>query len=93
MKFSEMDGKQKAAALQVKHCFNQIVGGYENAILDGETSEMPSHDDLASEIYDGVMMCGWGEGWQGGPAIKEVRFAGSEFIKACIEARLGRDGL
>lgn len=88
-----MTKHQRIAANQVKFALEQIVGDYENSISDGHIEYMPSHDELADEIYDGVMNNSYGKGvCHYGHPFDEVRFAGAEFIKNYINNRLVMEG-
>lgn len=93
MKMSEMNSNQKEAYRQVVHASNWIVGGYENAIMDGEMDEMPSRVQLIDEIYWQVMNCFSTEGRIVNMQVPEVRFAGKKFIMERIENRLTKMGI
>ena len=90
----EMTRDEKTAYRQIKHAFNWIVGGYENYISDNglDESEMPSREELAAEIYEGVMKNTYGEGSLSSRPTKEIRFMGTEWIKAHVEHRLTKEG-
>lgn len=90
MKYSELTSNQKTAFAQVVHATNWIVGGYENAILDGDMEEMPSRVQLIDEIYYQVMNCFSTEDRIVQMQVPEVRFAGKKFIMECIEKRLNK---
>lgn len=92
MKISEMNGNEKTAFIQVIEASNWVVGGWENSVADGHDEEMPSHEELAQEIYQTVMTTTTFEGIQGGPPLKEIRFAGEAFIRERIERRLKKMG-
>lgn len=92
MKISEMSGNQRTAFAQVIEASNWVVGGWENNVADGHSEEMPSHEELAQEIYQTVMTTTTFEGIQGGPPLMEVRFAGEAFIRERIERRLKKMG-
>ena len=94
MKRSEMDKNQKTAFNQVLLGSNWILGGYENSVTDGymKQSDIPSHDDLAAEIYGAVMTTTYSQGSFRIGETKEIRFAGAEFIKERIERKLQKEG-
>lgn len=92
MKISEMTGNQKAAYMQVVHATDFIIGGHENDVQDGNRDTMPTHESLAAEIYDTVMTCTTYPGSQSFKPIREIKFAGAEWIKERIEARLTKLG-
>lgn len=91
MKISEMNQHQKLAFEQVVHASNWVIGGYENRESD-EGIAMPSREELFNEIYETVMTCTTGEGFQRFSPIKEVRFAGTEFINKRINRKLTKEG-
>jgi VIT1/CCC1 family predicted Fe2+/Mn2+ transporter len=77
----------------VKEQFNDIVGGYENSILDGLIEEMPSHEELANQIYQEVMSASMVVmGGQRMAVKKDIRFIGGEKIREYIEKKLTKEG-
>jgi hypothetical protein len=91
MKFSEMNRHQKAAYLQVIAATNWVIGGYENSVADGDMDDLPSEGALVSEIYDTVLNCTTGEGFQSSRPIKEIRFCTREWIMERVERRVRRE--
>lgn len=83
---------QRMALAQVLYATNWIVGGYENSVEDGHIEQVPDYEELFSEIYYEVLHCTNFEGFNGNGPIKEVRFAGTEFIEAHIARRLKKLG-
>lgn len=93
MKISEMDRNQKTGFYQVVHASNWIVGGYENGINDGEYDKMPSRKALEEEIYDCIMTCTTGEGFQQfNRPMKEIKFCGKDWLLERIDRRLTKMG-
>lgn len=91
-KDTKMDSNRRMAFIQVIKASNWVIGGYENAVMDGEMEQMPDREFLKEEIYDTVMTCTTGDGWQSFRPIKEIRFAGTEWIMERIENRLTKLG-
>ena len=92
MKVSEMTGNQRVAYGQVVAATNWVVGGYENAVEDGHMEKVPTHQELAEEIYQTVMTCTTLDGGQIMYPAKEIRFAGEKWIRERIEKRLAKEG-
>ena len=96
MKMNEMNAHQREAYRWIKEAMSEIIGGYENQMLDylEEDEEYKSaeeflnqgHDGLVGYIYD-VVMENTDKGTQ-----KHLRFAGTEFIKAMISKMLTKWG-
>lgn len=91
-----MNAHEKLVAMFIAQSMSEIIGGWENAKNDSlpdseEYKEaekfltMP-HDDLVDYIYSDVM------GYMDKGTAKHARFAGTEFIKARISARLKKWG-
>lgn len=86
-------GNERIAMKNIRHAIDWIVGGYYNAIQDGEEDCLPvSYQALADEIYDSSMNNLYAVGMEAfGRAPREMRFAGTEFAKAYIEFKLSKD--
>lgn len=84
---------EEIARRNIYYAFQWIVGGYYNALQDGNTDYLPkSRKALADEIYDSAMtdLCCPGM-VQYGNAPREMRFAGEKFCRAYIEWKLDND--
>lgn len=88
-----MTEHERIASRNIRHCINWIVGGYYNCLQDDTPEYLPeSYDELKAEIYDSAMQNMYAPGYEGyGKAPKEMRFAGSEFIRNRIEKLLKTD--
>ena len=93
MKFSEMTKHQKKMYFLMDEVMCETIGGYENMLEDykPDTAEYKAadaflsqgHDELAAYFYNEVMnRC------KAGSYASFARFAGGDFLKARIEARL-----
>ena len=93
MKISEMNGHEKIAYKNIKHCINYIVGGYYNCLQDDCPEYLyESHEALENEIYESAITNTYGPGYEGyGKAPKEMRFAGESFIRSTIKKLLDKD--
>ena len=89
-----MTEHEKIASRNIRHCINWIVGGWYNCLQDDTPEYLPkSKDDAIQEIYDNAMQNLYAPGYEGyGKAPKEMRFAGSEFIRNRIVELLRKDG-
>lgn len=92
-KVKEMNEHEKIAYRNVKGVFNWEVGGWYNCILDGCEEYIPDTLEEAKDIiYNESMTDSAGAGWfmvNGAP--REMRFAGTEFIKECIDHLFAKD--
>lgn len=81
--------REKLVAVAIREARNFVVGGYENAILDGYAEEMPNDETLVFEIYDEVLHNPVVE-LRGGlvPIKKDIRFLGKDRIHEMIRERL-----
>ena len=93
-KIAEMTGNEKIAYRNIKGVFNWEVGGWYNCVLDGCEEYIPDTEEEAKAwIYDESLVDTAGPGWfHSGRAPKEMRFAGTEFIKECIDHLFRIDG-
>ena len=104
MKISEMNERQKKVFFNVLGAANEIIGGYENALMDySEGSEeyktyenaLANHENLVSEIYESAITQIHEELLERFPGcwdVNEIRFCGKSFIMERIEARLKKMG-
>jgi len=80
------DKRNKKVQMVVNQSIDFVVGGYENAISDGDMEEMPAFSDLMVEVYEEVMATKNIEG--SGfliPVKKDIRFHGTKRIYEMIE--------
>lgn len=93
-KVSEMTGTERIAYRNIKGVFNWEVGGWYNCIQDGCEEYIPDTVEEAKEIvYNGSLNDASRDGWYGcGRAPREMRFAGAEFIRECIDRLFATDG-
>lgn len=92
-KVSEMNGTEIIAYRNIKGIFNWEVGGWYNCIQDNCIEYIPDTLEEAKEfVYEcslkdfsrpGMYSCG--------NAPKEMRFAGSEFIRSVIDHLFAND--
>lgn len=89
-----MNEHEIIAARNIRNCVNWVVGGYYNCIQDHTPEYLPeSYEALKQEIYDSAMKNLYKPGYEGyNKAPKEMRFAGTEFIKKKIDQVLREDG-
>ena len=89
-----MNGNEKIAYRNIKHCINWIVGGYYNCLQDDMTENLyDSRESLEQEIYDACITNRYDVGYEGyGKAPKEMRFSGEAFIRKTIKELLDKDG-
>ena len=83
----EMNGNEKIAYRNVKGIFMWETGGWYNCILDRTPEYIPdSLEEAKKIIYDESLVDASAPGWYGcGKAPREMRFAGEEFIRECID--------
>lgn len=92
--YREMNSHEKQVAKLISLATSEIIGGYENTLLDypedseeyKEAKEILNHDTLFGMIYDYVM-----EESRRNYA-SHIRFAGKQFIEERIEKRLQKEG-
>ena len=92
-KYKEMNEIEKLAYRNARNIFNYEVGGWYNCILDGCMEYIPDTIEEAKEIiYDETMTChSVGGGHFSYRPIHEIRFAGEEFVRECVEFLFKRD--
>ena len=89
---------KKIASRNIHNCINNIVGSYYNYLQDYDEEEakryLPkSRKALEDEIYENAMLNEYKPGVERfGKAPKEMRFAGTEFIRKRIADELAKDG-
>lgn len=93
MKYKDMNEHQKIAFRNIKAAFNCEVGGWYNCIQDNCTEYIQDTLQEAKDfIYDECITNSYGKGYCGsGKAPKEMRFAGTEFIKGVIDNLFSKD--
>lgn len=69
-----------------------VLGGHENAVLDGHSKKLPSKEAIISEAYDEVMTAKFLE-LGGGliPIEKDIRFMGKEAILELIKKEVEKE--
>lgn len=95
------NGWKEIARNQITHAYNWIVGENENTLEDcPEDSEeykasynfLHSKEEIADYIYKSAITTEYDEGYCGGQAPKEMRFAGKDFCRNVIIDLLKKDG-
>lgn len=95
------NGWEKIAKENIKHAYNWIVGENENALQDYEEDSdeykasynyLHSGNEIMDDIYREAITTEYGEGYCGGKAPSEMRFAGKKFCKEYIAELLKKDG-
>ena len=90
------NGWERIAKRQIKNAYNYHIGGIENSVQDGEMTQEEFEEAAANyfeEIYSEAMNTRYEPGFCGGPAPKEMRFAGRKFCRNYLEELYKRDGL
>ena len=94
-KVNEMNGTEKIAWKNIKNIFNYDVGGWYNDLQDGNEEYIPDSIEVAKNLVYGDAMNDYSK-YSGhyavGRAPREMRFAGSEFIRECIDYLFQNDG-
>lgn len=90
MAYTPIDGNQRRADKQIRYAIIEIVVGYENSVNDGAMDEkdFPSFEELADEIYSGIMNYTYGDGTLAYRPMDEVKFCGKEWLVGRINERL-----
>ena len=96
MKTTEMNAHEKLAYRFVCEVTSEMIGGYENTLLDCDESDEEykiaydflhlGHDELTGELYAEVMAR------SDKSTTRALRFAGESFIKERISRRLTKWG-
>lgn len=90
---SKIGKRDMVVQMVIKEQFSQVVGGWENNIMDKLADKLPSRESLAAEIYDEVMQANAIETPFGMVQVKrDIRFIGSDTIKVYIEELLTKKG-
>ena len=86
-KYNEMNGFERIAYKNTKAVAEWELGGWYNCILDNQMGCIPATiEEAKSIVYDEAMNDAAGCGWfRIGRAPKEMRFAGSDFVKEVID--------
>ena len=81
----EMNEIEKIAYRNVKGIFSWNVGGWFNSWQDGYVEDIPTLEEAMQSVYDDAMENSAAPGhYSVGRAPREMRFAGTEFIKECV---------
>lgn len=95
------NGWEEIAKKNIKFAYDWITGENENTLQDYEEDSdeykasynyLHSGNEIMNDIYHEAITTEYGEGYSGGPAPTEMRFAGKEFCKAYIKELLKKDG-
>lgn len=95
------NGWEEIAKENIKHAYDWIVGENENTLQDYEEDSdeykasynyLHSGDEIMNDIYHEAITTKYGEGYCGGKAPAEMRFAGKEFCIKLIKQLLKADG-
>ena len=77
----------------IRQEMNDVLGGLENSLMDKLIEEMPPREEIAEMVYSQVMKQDVVEFPSGIISVKkDIRFIGSERIRAHIEKRLMKEG-
>lgn len=88
-----MTKHQQVAAEQLENAYNWIVGGYENAVTDGDAEKMPSVEELFNEALDEATSHLYGKGMcSQKPAPAAMLFAGRKFVRETLAGLFQTDG-
>lgn len=91
-KYKEMNGTEKIAYRNINGVFSWEVGGWFNCWQDGIEEEIPSLEEAKKLVYEESLEDAAGAGWFScGRAPREMRFAGSEFIREVIDYLFEKD--
>lgn len=83
--------REKLILLLVKQETNDIVGAYENSLMDGHIEKMPSREEMAEKIYQQIITSTVVETNGSRVSVeKDIRFAGKDKIKNLIEKKLSK---
>ena len=98
---SENNGWEEIAKENITNTYNWIVGENENTLQDYEEDSdeykasynyLHSGNEIINDIYHEAITTKYGEGYCGGKAPTEMRFAGKDFCKKYITELLKKDG-
>lgn len=97
----ENNGWEEIAKKNIKFAYEWIIGENENTLQDCEEDSdeykasynyLHSGNEIMNDIYHEAITTEYGEGYCGGKAPSEMRFAGKKFCKEYIEELLKKDG-
>lgn len=84
---------QKVAAENIKNAYSWIVGGYQNSVLDGNAEEMPSIEEMFTEVLEEANSGEYSDSWvQIGHAPAAMQFAGRKFVRETLADLFKADG-
>lgn len=86
--------RQMMVKMVIRQELNDVIGGFENSLMDKLIDKMPTHDELVAQIYTQVMQARVVE-TPNGTRIgveKDIRFFGTDRIKAFIDRRVAKEG-
>lgn len=98
---TKRNGWEKIAIENITNAYNWIVGENENTLQDYEEDSdeykasydyLYSGDEIMNDIYDEAITTKYGEGYCGGKAPIEMRFATKKFSMNLIRDLLKKDG-
>lgn len=98
---TENNGWEEIATKNITGAYNWIVGENENTLQDYEEDSeqykasydyLYSGDEITNDIYHGAITTEYDDGYCGGKAPKEMRFAGKNFCMNLIRELLKKDG-
>jgi hypothetical protein len=87
------DIREQLVKMVIKEQMNDVIGGFENSLMDGHIKEMPEHKILVEAIYTQTMQANMVSTAMGRMVVKKhIRFIGSERIRAFIEKQVAKAG-
>lgn len=93
---AKTNGWQKIAKKNIKSAYNWHVGEMENSVQDGQMTEEELQDWIHNEafdiIYQAALSTEYDDGYCGGTAPKEMRFAGKKFCEGYLKRLFEDDG-
>lgn len=98
---TENNGWEEIATKNITGAYNWIVGENENTLQDYEEDSeqykasydyLYSGDEIMNDIYHSAITTEYDDGYCGGKAPKEMRFAGKKFCMNLIRELLKKDG-
>lgn len=98
---TENNGWEEIAKNQITSAYDWIVGENENVLQDYEEDSdeyktsydfLHSGDEIVNYIYHEAITTTYDDGYCGGKAPSEMRFAGKKFCKSLIVELLKKDG-
>lgn len=90
------NGWEKIAKRNLLWAYNNIVGGNENAVSDGDMTKEAFQNWIATtaleDVYHEGITTYYDAGFEGGPAPAEMRFAGKDFCYKYLISLFKKDG-